>query len=153
MKRTCLIPLVLSAFTALTLTAQEHKIARSALPPVVEKTVQANTQGATVKGFATEIEAGKKVFEAETIVNGHTRDLQIAFNGTLNEIEEEVALESLPPAVQKGLAAKAATAKITKVESLTKHDKLVAYEATTLKGTKKGEVQVGPNGETLKHAE
>jgi hypothetical protein len=30
---------------------------------------------------------------------------------------------------------------------------LVAYEATTLKGTKKGEVQVGPNGEKLTREE
>ena len=31
--------------------AQEKKIDRSALPPAVEKTVQAQSQGATVKGF------------------------------------------------------------------------------------------------------
>ena len=147
------IALSLFAITALALHAQEHKIARTALPAAVEKTVQANTQGATIKGFATEMEGGKKVFEAETVVNGHTRDLQIAADGTLNEIEEEVAFDKLSPAVQKALTGKAGSAKIVKVESLTKKDKLVAYEAATLKGTRKGEVQVGPNGETLKHEE
>lgn len=145
------VALSLLAIAPIALHAQEHKIPRTALPPAVEKTIQANTPGATIKGFATEMEAGRKVFEAETVLNGHTRDLQVATDGTLNEIEEEVSLDSLPAPVQKALAARAGTAKITKVESLTKKGRLVAYEAATLKGAKKGEVQVGPNGETLKH--
>ena len=132
---------------------QEKKLERSALPPAVEKTVQAETKGATIKGFLTERENGRKVYEAETVLDGHTRDLQIATDGTLNEIEEEVAFDSLPGAVQAGLTAKAVGAKIVKVESLTKRGKLVAYEATTLRGTKKGEVQVGPDGGRLAHVQ
>lgn len=143
--------------TALALTlsalAQEKKIDRSALPPAVSKTFDGETKGATVKGFSTERENGKTVFEAETVVDGHTRDIQVAVDGTLNEIEEEVAFDSLPEGVKKGLTAKAAAAKITKVESLTKHGKLVAYEAATLRGSRKGEVQVGPDGGSLKHSE
>jgi hypothetical protein len=131
----------------------ETKIARKALPPAVEKTVQAQSQGATIKDFATETEGGVLEYEAEMMVNGHSKDLAIAKDGTLLEVEEEVAMDSLPAGVQKALATKAAGAKITKVESLTKKGKLVAYEAATLKGAKKGEVQVGPNGEKLAHAE
>lgn len=153
MNRTTPIALSLVLLGSLSISAQEKKIARAALPAAVEKSLQTNLAGATVKGFSTESEAGKKVYEAETVLNGHTRDLQFAVDGTLNEIEEEVAFDSLPAPVQKALTAKAGTAKITKVEKLTKKDKLVAYEAATLKGTKKGEVQVGPGGETLKHGE
>lgn len=129
----------------------EKKIERSALPPAVEKTVQAQSQGATIKGFASEMENGKLIYEAEMVVNGHTRDIGIAKDGTLLEVEEEVAINTLPAGVQSALTAKAAGAKITKVESLTKKDKLVAYEAATRKGTKSGEIQVGPNGEKLAH--
>lgn len=139
------------AFASLQAPGQEARIQRSALPPAVEKTVQAETKGATIKGFSTEREHGRKVYEAETIVDGHTRDLQIALNGTLNEVEEEVSLASLPTPVQAALKSKAGAATIKKVESLTKQGKLVAYEASTLNGTKHGEVQVGPAGETLKH--
>ena len=39
------------------------------------------------------------------------------------------------------------------MESLTKRNKLVAYEAATMKGTKKGEIQVGPDGGKLSHEE
>ncbi len=133
--------------------AQERKLDRSALPPSVVKTFDGETKGATVKGFSTERENGKRVYEAETTVNGHTRDIQVAEDGTLNEVEEEIAFESLPDGVRKGLTTKAAGAKITKVESLTKGGKLVAYEAATLRGLKKGEVQVGPDGSVLKHSE
>jgi hypothetical protein len=136
-----------------TIAAQEKKIEQSSLPAAVQKAVQEQSQGATIKGYATEVEHGKKVYEAEMIVNGHTKDLQIAADGALNEIEEEVAFDSLPPGVQVALTKKAAGAKITKVESLTKHGKLVAYEAATLKGTKKSEIQVGPDGAKLPHEE
>ena len=39
--------------------AVEKKIQRSALPPAVEKTVQAQLQGATIKGFSKDMEKGK----------------------------------------------------------------------------------------------
>lgn len=134
------------ATLALTLSGsgQEKKISRSALPPAVLKTVDREIKGATIRGFTTERENGKKVYEAETTVNGHTRDISIAEDGAVNEVEEEVAFNSLPDGVKKRLTAKAAGANITKVESLTKSGKLVAYEAATLRGAKKGEVQVGP---------
>ena len=40
-----------------------------------------------------------------------------------------------------------------KVESLTKHDQLVAYEAQVTTGGKKSEIQVGPDGGRLTHPE
>jgi hypothetical protein len=133
--------------------AEEKKISQSDLPPAVQKTVQEQSKGATIKGFSTEREHGKKVYEAEMMVDGHSKDIQIAEDGTLNEIEEEVGFDSLPANVRGALTTKAAGAKITKVESLTKQGKLVAYEAATLKGSKKGEIQVGPDGGKLSHEE
>lgn len=144
-----------TAFLVFTLcaTAQEKKIDQSNLPPAVQKTVQEQSKGATIKGYSTEREHGKTVYEAEMMMDGHSKDIEIAEDGTLNEIEEEVAFASLPAKVQSALTAKAGGAKITKVESLTKQNKLVAYEATTLKGTKKGEIQIGPDGAKLSHEE
>src|ERR1700732_285446 len=96
-------PLLFTAFVlscTLSVVAAEKKIDRSALPPAVEKTVQVQSQGATIKGFTTEVEHGKRVYEVEMMVNGHSKDIEIAANGTLNEVEEEIALDSLPAAVQ-----------------------------------------------------
>ncbi len=144
---------VVAAFSMTLVASAEKKIERSALPPAVEKKVQEQSKGATIKGFSSETENGVFQYEVETMVNGHSRDLAVAKDGTLLEVEEEVSMDSLPAAVKSALMARAPGAKITKVESLTKKDKLVAYEAATLKGAKKGEIQVGPNGEKLTHEE
>jgi len=135
------------------LSAQEKKIKRSDLPPAVEKTVAANSQGATIKGFSTEKEDGKTFYEAEMTVNGHSKDVLIAADGSIAEVEEEVSMDSLSADVKAGLQAKAGKGKILKVETITKKDKLVAYEAKVDTSGKKSEVQVGPDGKPLDHEE
>ncbi|HYL62402.1 MAG TPA: hypothetical protein VE077_07245 [Candidatus Methylomirabilis sp.] len=133
--------------------AQEKKIKRSDLPTAVEKTVAEVSKGATIKGFSQETEKGKTTYEAEMVVNGHGKDVEMEANGTIVEVEEEVALDSLPANVKAGLAAKSAGGKVVKVESLTKNGKLVAYEAHVLAAGKRREVQVGPDGKPLDHEE
>jgi hypothetical protein len=147
--------LALIAALALSTAAftQEKKIQRADLPPAVEKTVAAQSQGATIKGFSTEVEGGQTLYEAEMTVSGHSKDVSIDPNGAVVEVEEQVALDSLPAAVKAGLEAKAGAGKIVKVESLTKHDKLVAYEAQIRTAGKKSEVQVSPDGKPLDHEE
>ena len=132
---------------------QEKKIKRADLPPAVEKTVVAVSQGATIKGFSEEVENGQTLYEAELTVNGHGKDVNIDSSGAVVEVEEQVEMDSLPAAVKEGLQAKAGKGKIIKVESITKHDKLVAYEAQVRTDGKKSEVQVGPDGKPLDHEE
>lgn len=131
----------------------DKKITEAQLPAAVRATAQRETAGVTVKGYLTEIEHGARVYEVETMVSGHSRDLQISADGTLTEVEEEVPFDTLSTSVKAGLTAKAKDAKIVKVESLTKGGKLVAYEASTVKGSHHGEVQVGPDGQSLSHEE
>jgi uncharacterized membrane protein YkoI len=133
--------------------AQEKKLKKSELPASVQKTADEQSQGATVKGYASEKEGGKLVYEVEMTVHGHSKDVLIAADGSVIEVEEEVALNALPDAVQEALKRKAGAGKITKVESLTKHNALVAYEAQVLTGAKRSEVQVGPDGKDLAHPE
>ena len=136
-----------------TASAQEKKIKRSDLPPAVEKTVAAQSAGATIRGFSTEKEKGQILYEVEMTVNGHSKDISMTADGSIVEIEEQVSLDSLSPEVKAGLQAKAGKGKILKVESLTKKDKLVAYEAQVETNGKKSEVQVGPDGKPLDHEE
>jgi hypothetical protein len=138
---------------AATAAAQEKKIKRSDLPPAVEKTVVEQSAGATIRGFSTEKEKGQTLYEVEMTVNGHSKDISMTADGSIVEIEEQVSLDSLSPEVKAGLQAKARKGKILKVESLTKKDKLVAYEAQVETNGKKSEVQVGPDGKPLDHEE
>ena len=134
-------------------TPQERKINRSDLPAAVEKTVAAQSHEATVRGFSREEENGQMFYEAELIVSDHDKDVLIDANGKVVEIEEQVEIGSLPAAVKDGLQARAGKGKLLKVESITKGDKLVAYEAKVMAGGKRSEAQVGPDGKPLDHEE
>jgi len=154
MKLNLFVALAASGFLlAGTVSAQEKKIKRSDLPPAVEKTVAAESVGATIRGFSTEKEKGQTLYEVELTLNGHSKDISMAADGSIVEIEEQVMLDSLSADVKAGLRAKAGKGKIVKVESLTKKGKLVAYEAQVDTNGKKSEVQVGPDGKLLDHEE
>jgi uncharacterized membrane protein YkoI len=133
--------------------AAETKISKSQLPAAVQKTAEEQSQGASVNGYSKDKEDGRLEYEVQMTSNGHSKDVTIAPDGQLLEIEEEVAVDSLPVVVKSGLQAKAGNGQITKVESLKKHGTLVAYEAQVRKANKHSEVQVGPNGEKLAHEE
>lgn len=134
-------------------SAQEKHLNRSDLPAAVQKTADAQSAGATVRGYSSETEDGQLEYEVAMTVHGHGRDVSIAPDGSVLEIEEEIALDSLPASVRAGLQQKAGSGKIVKVESLTKHGTIVAYEARVRTGTTRSEVQVGPDGKPLAHEE
>jgi hypothetical protein len=144
---TLLLPILL--FTQ----EQEKKLSRSDLPPAVEKAVAEQTKGAKIRGFSAEKENGQTFYEAELMVDGHSKDILVDENGTVVEVEEQVLIESLAPAVSDGLQTRAGSGKLVRVEKLSKKGKLVAYEAKVLTNGKKSEVQVGPDGKPLDHEE
>jgi len=131
----------------------EKKITRAQLPPEVEKTVARESEGATIKEFASETENGRQFYEASLIVNGHTKDILMDPHGEIVEVEEQVTMDSLPTAVQDAIKKMAGRGTITVIESLTKKGQLVAYEAHVRHGKKRSEIQVGPSGEKLKRPE
>lgn len=143
--------LLLSA--SLTGQDQEKRIKRSDLPPAVEKTVVAQSEGAVIRGFSQEREKGKMFYEAKLLVDGHSKDVLMDADGKVVEVEEQVPIESLSPEVRQGLQTKAGSGKLVKVESLTKAGKLVAYEAQVLTNGKKSEVLVRPDGKPLARGE
>ena len=145
--------LIVSLALAGSAFAQEKKIKRSELPAAVEKTVLEQSKGATIRGFSEEKENGQTTYEVEMLVNGRTKDVQMDANGAVVEIEEQVDSQAVPAEVRAGLQVKAGKGKITKIESITKKGKLVAYEAQVLADGKKSEVQVGPDGRPLDHEE
>ena len=133
--------------------AQEKAIQKSQLPAAVQATVDKQSEGATVRGFSQEKEHGQTYYEAELLVAGHGKDVLMDAQGNIVEVEEQIALDALPGPVRDGLQTKAGKGKLVKVESLTKHGKLVAYEGQVTRHGKRSEVQVGPDGKPLDHEE
>ena len=152
-KKLVLAVLVTGMATLSAVQAQEKKLKREDLPPAVEKTVAEQSKGAAIQGFSTEMEDGKRLYEVELVVSGHGKDISMDKDGNIVEVEEEIPLESLSSPVKDGLTQAAGSGTISKVESITKNGKLVAYEAQVKTGTKRSEVQVGPDGKKLAHHE
>ena len=141
-----LFPLLLLSTPAM---SQERKISRADLPPAVAQAVAHQAEGAVLRGLSQELDKGQIYYEAEWLVQGRTRDVLMDTTGAIVEVEEQVDLDSLPVPVKAGLAAKAGAGRILQVESLTKRGQLVAYEAQVKAGTKRTEIQVGPDGAAL----
>lgn len=144
---------LMGLFTAGIIGATEKKISQASLPPAVQKTAQEQSKGATIKGYSQETENGQTLYEVEMITNGHSKDISIASDGRLVEVEEQIEFDALPADVQRALKTKAGKGEITKVESITKGGKLVAYEAQVKGLGRQREIQVGPDGSELSHEE
>ena len=132
-----------------TAAAQEKSVKMNALPPAVRATVQEQSKGARLRGLSMETENGKTVYEAELFVSGHNKDLLIDAEGKIVEIEEQIAFNALPPALQAGLRKLAGKGRIVLIESITKADTLIAYEAHVRTAGKLTEIKVDPNGQVV----
>jgi len=129
--------------------ASERKVKMQDLPKAVQKTVLEQSKGATIRGLSKEVEHGKTYYEIELKVGGHGKDILIDFAGAIVEVEEEVTMDSLPAAVKTTIESKAGKGKIRKVESLTKNNAVIAYEAHVDTAGKKSEIKVGPEGKLI----
>ena len=129
-----------------TASAQETKIAFKDLPPAVQETAKAQSQGATVRGYSKEIEKGKTEYEVQLTVDGKKRDVSIDPNGKVIETEQEVAFESVPEKAQDAIKHEAGGAKIERVEEV-KSDQATVYEAHVHQNGKKHEIRVLESGE------
>ena len=127
--------------------AADKKVQMKDLPGPVRKTVQAEeAKGATIVGLATEVEGGTTMYEVETTISGHSRDLVLDAAGRIVETEEEIALDAVPVAVKTALEARG---KVGKIETVTKGTR-VTYEAVVEKNGRKREVAVDAAGKAIK---
>jgi uncharacterized membrane protein YkoI len=129
--------------------ATEKKVQLKDLPSAVQRAMTQQTKGAQIKGYELEVENGKTFYEAETVVNGKSRDILFDAAGALVEVEEETTLDSIPAPAKAALEKAAAGGKITKVETVTSGGR-VNYEAAITKGMKRSEFAVGADGSVVK---
>ena len=127
-------------------SAQETKIKFKDLPPAVQETARAQSQGAMVKAYVKEIEKGKTEYEVQLIVDGKKRAVSIDPNGKILETEQEVAFESVPQKAQDAIKQEAGGAKVERVEEV-KSDQATVYEALVHQNGKKHEIRVLESGE------
>src|SRR5215469_3379220 len=81
----------------------EKKIQLKDLPPAVQQAVQDQSKGATLKGLTKEVENGKTEYEAELLVDGHSKDISFDSSGKITSVEEEVSITSIPEAARTAI--------------------------------------------------
>ncbi|MBS1788679.1 MAG: hypothetical protein JST85_13205 [Acidobacteria bacterium] len=147
---TILLACLIGCFAAIGLAQETEKpVKMKDLPPAVQTTVKEVSKGAKLRGLAMETENGKTFYEAELMVNGHSKDVTIDPAGNVVTVEEQVALNSLPPAVKAEIVKQAGKGRIGLVESVTENNALAFYEAHIKAGGKTIEVKVTPEGKLI----
>ena len=124
----------------------EDQIAK--LPKVILDAFKKAYPKAVIKGVAEEKESGKTTWEVESTDSGMARDLVYNPDGTVVDIEEEVAAASLPPAVTAALKAKYPKATITKAEKLIT-GKTFVYELTIAGAGKVTSIELTADGKPV----
>lgn len=148
LKRSALIISLILLSSGLTTFGQEKRIRMKDLPPAVRSTVEQQSKGLKLRGLSKEIDRGKTVYEAELSVDGRTRDITMNSDGKIITVEEEVSLDSLPPAVLSTLRQQAG--KIEFVESVTENGSLAYFEAHIRRGRQAVEIKVSPEGSVIR---
>jgi len=114
----------------------EKKVQMKDLPPDVQKTVQEQTKGATIKALIK--------------VNGKTRDFIVDEKGTVVEVEEQTSLDKIPAAAKAAIEKTIAGGKLGMVETFTKGGQTSYEAAYTTKSGKKASINVKADGTTVK---
>jgi hypothetical protein len=130
--------------------SNEEKLTLKNLPGAVQATIQRETRDSKIIGISRETDKGSTGYEIETMVKGHSRDMLIDDKGNLNEIEEEIALASLPANIQTEVKKSIGKARPVKLEAVCNGAKVLqSYAALLDKGGKRSEISLGLDGRLL----
>jgi len=145
------LSLVACHLLAVTAPAQdsERPVQMKDLPRAVRATVGELGRGAVVRGLSREVDNGQTFYEVALKVNGRNRDVLIDAAGGVVEIEERVTLAELPPAAMAEIMRRAGKGKVLLVESITRNNAIMAYEAHVKTAGKISEIKVDPDGKPL----
>lgn len=126
----------------------EEQVSIDQVPAAVKATILKEAKGGTVKKIERETEKGKTIYEAEINIDGREIEIEVAADGTLLEIEEEVSLDQVPAAVKATILKEAKGAAIMEVERETSSGKTF-YEAEWRADGKEVEIKVAADGTLL----
>jgi uncharacterized membrane protein YkoI len=134
---------------------KDKKISLDKAPKAVQDAIKARFPDGEVTSVEKETEDGKVVYDIELKQKGRKYEMDILEDGTVIEIEKEIAAKDLPAAVSKALEAKYPKATIKEVMEVykvkDKDEKLTEYEVTLETADKESkEVKVSLDGKSIK---
>jgi hypothetical protein len=134
-----------SMIAAATAYAESH-VPCNTLPAAALQHAKLEGGDAAVRGCVKDRENGKLTYEVETLKDGKSKDITLDVSGTVLEIEQQVAVSSLPPVVSDAIAKAAHSRKLGKVESVTRQGAIASYETTITSNGERREVAFSPQG-------
>src|SRR5712692_3063332 len=133
---------------------KSRKIASDKLPQKIKDSIKDRFPGAEVTSAEKENENGKVMYDIELKHEGRKYEMDIKEDGTIVEIEKEIASKDIPEAITKAVKKKYPTSTIKEVMEVNtvtgKEEKPIHYEVTIETDGKKKEVVVSLDGKEVK---
>jgi hypothetical protein len=135
--------------------AKPEKVPLDKVPKAVMDAIKGRFPGCDITSVEKELEDGKVVYDVELKHGGKKYEMDIHEDGTVVEIEKEVALKDVPEAVKKAVEAKYPKSTIKEVMEVNKvkgkEETPIHYEITIETAEKKSlEVIVSLDGKSVK---
>jgi uncharacterized membrane protein YkoI len=145
------VALLLLATVARSDDDKDKKVPLDKVPKAVKEAIDSRFPGADVNSVEKENEDGKVVYDVELKHKGRKYEMDILADGTVVEIEKEVAMKDVPEAVTKAIEEKFPKATIKEVMEVNKvkgkDETPDHYEVTIETADKKSkEVEVSLDG-------
>jgi len=144
-----LLVICLLSFAPTQAQDNEKAVKMKDLPDAVQATIREQSKGEVIRGISQEKRSGQTSYEVEFENDGRIRETLIDQTGKVVEIEDQITLDSLPPAVKAEIIKQAARGQLLLVASVTKDNVIVAYEARVRFGEKVSEIRAGADGKYL----
>jgi hypothetical protein len=129
--------------------ADEKPLKMQDLPIAVQQAVKAQSKIGTLQGLSTEVEDGRKVYEAEFKASGRSTDVIFDAQGKILSTEAETDLATIP-APAKAAIQKAAGGGRTLLVETVQEGNATSHEAQLDKGGRKSEVKMNDAGKVVK---
>jgi hypothetical protein len=117
--------------------AGEEKLSADQLPKAVLDAAKAKFADAKILGGTKEVEDGKTEYEVSLEKQGQHLVAIYTATGTLTAVERTITAKELPKPVRRAIKQRYPKSSITKVEEITKEDKVAEYEALVVTADKK----------------
>ena len=129
--------------------AKEKKVKQANLPSAVQRTADAEAAGNMVSGYTMDTVDGETLYKANLLVDGRARVVNIASDGSVTSVENEIAWEGVPSDVQTTFTKAAGKGKLTEFRSVSKDGQVVSYNALLVTKGNRDRVSVKPHAAGL----
>jgi hypothetical protein len=130
-------------------SCQEVKIDISKLPKKVVDAIKAKFPDAQLMKASSEKENNVTLYEVGLKSKGQNISMTLKSDGSIVEVERDIAAKDLPGAVTKTLEAKYPKATYQKTEEVTKGDQMFYEVVLVTAAKKKFEVVISPQGKIM----